>query len=264
VALLETPERYDENEIPIDRRRAWCVPLSLALVVHLGGCVDMSEPAGPRTSDGASSAVDAGRGDAARTCPEGFHACGGACIDTRADFSNCGGCGIQCAVGAICTGSACIVGECPSGTAECGGSCIDTMTDRRHCGACDQPCPGTDACIDGVCAGCGTGISFAADVQPIFTASCLGMACHADRTSPSGELILEAGSAWAALVGVQSSCSDGRLLVAPGAPDASYLVHKITDDQICSGGRMPLSGRGLSAAEIATIEGWICGGARTD
>jgi len=104
---------------------------------------------------------------------------------------------------------------------------------------------------------------FAADVQPIFTASCQGGACHGGMR-PAGDLSLEAGMAYDELVGVASGCADGRMLVAPSMPDESYLVHKIEGVRLCGGNRMPLGGGSLSAANIATIRDWICGGARDD
>lgn len=44
-------------------------------------------------------------------------------------------------------------------------------------------------------------------------------------------------------------------------PDASYLVHKVKGEQMCSGSKMPKSGAGLSAAQIETLRGWIGAGA---
>ncbi|NUP11717.1 MAG: hypothetical protein HOW73_37195 [Polyangiaceae bacterium] len=52
-------------------------------------------------------------------CPPGTTQCGGDCVDTSNDPSNCGGCGIPCAIGAACN-----FGECemlcngPCGTCE--------------------------------------------------------------------------------------------------------------------------------------------------
>lgn len=145
----------------------------------------------------------------------------------------------------------------------CGGECADLTRDSRHCGSCDVACGAGELCEAGACVPCGEGISFAGDVQPIFTASCGGAACHAGAR-PAGALLLESGSAHAELVGVASSCPDRRLLVDPGDADGSYLVQKITGAGICQGGRMPLTGPGLSAAQIDAIRGWVCGGARDD
>ena len=51
------------------------------------------------------------------------------------------------------------------------------------------------------------------------------------------------------------------LLVAPGDPEASYLVHKVDGRPGIVGSRMPQGGPFLTDAEIALVRGWIQGGA---
>lgn len=104
-----------------------------------------------------------------------------------------------------------------------------------------------------------TPVSFASQLQPNFTATCV-TGCHGG-IRPAGDLSLLAGTAWRALVSVRSGCSDGRLLVSPGAPDASYLVNKLEGTNLCSGGQMPLRGAALPASQIALFRDWICQGA---
>lgn len=247
---------------PIRTNAAFILVSSMALMVS---CIDPGAPAGPRdaavvprTDSGATTTTDAG----SDRCASDLTDCDGSCIDTMRDFANCGACGQTCDAGAVCAAGVC-GGTCPDATTSCGGSCIDTTSDPRHCGGCGVACGAVETCEAGACVGCGTGISFASDVQPILTRTCLGPACHGGMR-PAGDLSLESGRAYAAMVGVASSCSDGRLLVAPGDAGESYLVHKITNDRICTGNRMPLGGTGLTAAEIATISDWVCGGARDD
>lgn len=274
----------------------------LAAGVLASGCADASRPAGPRQGaaiDGGTSATDAGD----TSCGAGLTSCGAECVDTASDVRNCGSCGNACAAGEVCSGSICLSGGCPGGTTDCSGSCIDTETSAAHCGGCGLACPSGSSCVAGECAcggglslcggtcvdtstdsascggcgnacgagqqcsggscvACGEGISFAADVQPIFTANCT-TGCHGGRV-PSSGLDLSAGSAYEALVGVPSMCPDGRLLVAPGDAEASLLYQKVADVGGCGGSRMPLGRSPLSSEEIATIRGWICGGARDD
>jgi hypothetical protein len=69
---------------------------------------------------------------------------------------------------------------------------------------------------------------------------------------------------YAALVNAPSveegACHPG-VLVAPGKPDQSYLVHKITGLGMCPGTqRMPFGGE-LTDAQIQTLVDWICVGA---
>lgn len=96
---------------------------------------------------------------------------------------------------------------------------------------------------------------FAGAVQPIFTASC---SCHGGPQPAQGLSLVE-GSAYAALVGVASAQQPDTLRVQAGAPDASYLLHKL-EGTAAVGARMPLGGE-LDAAQIDTIAAWIAAGA---
>lgn len=238
-------------------------------------------------------------------CGEGFTDCSGVCVDTAVDPDHCGGCGIMCAGDEVCSEGGCTAGGCPDGTTMCSRSCVDTQTNETHCGGCDMPCPdgascfegscvceggtmlcagacvdtssdrdhcggcgndctGGEACEGGTCAACGEDVSFAADIQPIFTNTCTGSRCHSGAR-PAAGLDLTEGQAHGDLVGVPADCPDGRLLVAPGEPEASYLVDKLRGVNLCRGSRMPSGGDPpLSEDTIALIEDWICGGARND
>jgi hypothetical protein len=140
---------------------------------------------GPGASDG--SATDSV--DVSITTTEGGTCdastsmmCGGSCVDTRSDSSNCGGCGVPCMGGKTCQQSQCVCGggtmDCGgacaacsappsgavnvcSGTActfactgagltKCGGGCVDTTSDGSNCGSCGHGCQG-GACSGGQC-----------------------------------------------------------------------------------------------------------------
>lgn len=103
-------------------------------------------------------------------------------------------------------------------------------------------------------------VSFASQVQPIFTASCTGTACH-DNVMSAENLALTSGQAFGELVNVNSAQCMNVKLVAPGAPDQSYLVWKLQGSGPCYfGSRMPKLGS-LSAAQIQTVRDWIANGA---
>ena len=93
--------------------------------------------------------------------------------------------------------------------------------------------------------------------QNVFTPAC--SACHAAAGAPQG-LRLDAANSYAMLVGVPSVEVPGVLRVAPGSPDASYLVHKL-EGSAAVGARMPLGGPYLDAATIAAVRQWIAAGA---
>ena len=52
--------------------------------------------------------------------------------------------------------------------------------------------------------------------------------------------------------------------MAPGDPDASYLIHKLEGRAGITGDRMPQGGPFLSSADIAVIRSWIQAGAQNN
>ena len=96
---------------------------------------------------------------------------------------------------------------------------------------------------------------FAGAIQPIFTASC---GCHGGPQPQQG-LSLAEGSAFAALVGVDSSQQPGTARVEPGDPAGSYLMIKLEPDPPV-GAQMPVGGA-LSPEQVARISAWISAGA---
>jgi hypothetical protein len=104
-----------------------------------------------------------------------------------------------------------------------------------------------------------TDLSHDADLQPIWDQHCATPSCH-DGTFPP---TMTEGMAYASLVGQLSTQSDLDY-VAPGSSEDSYLWHKVSGTQTDVGGSgadMPFTGDPLPAADIATIQEWIDGGA---
>ena len=95
-------------------------------------------------------------------------------------------------------------------------------------------------------------VSYAADVQPLWDASCVG--CH----GLSGGLDLSVPNSRANLVGVAST-SWGGVRVTAGDPDQSILYRKLIGDGGV-GDRMPQGGA-LEPADIETVRRWIVEGA---
>jgi hypothetical protein len=148
---------------------------------------------------------------------------------------------------------------CPAGLTVCSGACVDPLRDDRHCGGCDRPCPAGAWCVDGACAACTTAVSFAADVQPVFTASCQGSSCH-QAPAPAVGLDLSRGLARAQLVNVPAmGCASLR--VAPRAPADSVLVRAVVGSGCAGVPPMPLDLPPLPSSQIDRIRAWICEGA---
>lgn len=107
--------------------------------------------------------------------------------------------------------------------------------------------------------------TFAVDVAPILQLQCQG--CHFVTDNPPQILI----------DGQQTRLTYDRLVaqpaarapldyIAPGAPEDSYLLHKVEGTQATVGGQgnhmpPPVSRRRLSADEVAILRAWITAGA---
>jgi hypothetical protein len=100
--------------------------------------------------------------------------------------------------------------------------------------------------------------SYANDIQAIWNASCT-VSCH-KGASPDGQLSLETGSSYAALVNqaMVASCSDPTRVVPSDAAN-SGLIDRLTGNSC--GTRMPQGGSALSAGELVMIQSWILRGA---
>ena len=97
-------------------------------------------------------------------------------------------------------------------------------------------------------------VSYAVDVQPIFTASCGGGACHINRAANGVNLTTYE------TVMASRGTRYGSLIVQPGDPAGSPLVDKILPDPRF-GVRMPSGRAPLRATEIEIIRFWIQDGA---
>jgi hypothetical protein len=83
---------------------------------------------------------------------------------------------------------------------------------------------------------------------------CATAGCHT-ASAPAGNLDLASAGVEARLVGVESVCPS-KVLVAPGDPDDSYFVEKLTNATPACGGRMP-SASAMDPGDIACITDWI-------
>ena len=100
--------------------------------------------------------------------------------------------------------------------------------------------------------------SYATDIQPIWTASCIG--CHG--SGGDAGLNLSSGSSYANLVNVASTQEGTKMRVLPGDATNSWTVMKIENRQTV-GGKMPPSGS-LTANQIQNIKNWITQGAKNN
>ena len=103
--------------------------------------------------------------------------------------------------------------------------------------------------------------SFAADIQPIFTARCATSSCHTVGTRQA-DLVLAPEHSYDDLVGVASTLVPQVLRVAPADPDHSLLLTVLSDtSERLNIPRMPLGLSPLRPNQIITIANWIRQGA---
>jgi hypothetical protein len=82
--------------------------------------------------------------------------------------------------------------------------------------------------------------------------------CHNETNRFAAGLVLRPDVAYANLVNVASVQKRGLMRVAPGNPDASYLVHKLEGRSDIVGQRMPFAGGPfLTDGQIVVIRRWI-------
>lgn len=113
------------------------------------------------------------------------------------------------------------------------------------------------------CAGASEAVSFKRDIVPVLRTQCA--TCHLTGQEV-GNMKLHPGAAYASLVGVKSIESP-LLRVQPGAPDDSYLMHKLDGTHLDVGGsgdRMPFGQTPLDETTRARIRGWIAAGAENN
>jgi hypothetical protein len=123
-------------------------------------------------------------------------------------------------------------------------------------------CPGEGTGPNGNGNGNGTP-TFAADIQPIFTARCALSNCHIG-SSPAASMNLGEGQAHSNIVNVTSTQVPALNRVLPGNPEQSYLVLKIEGRAGEVGGvntQMPLANCCLTSSQISAIREWITAGA---
>jgi hypothetical protein len=101
--------------------------------------------------------------------------------------------------------------------------------------------------------------------QQVFTVSCSSDSCHSS-VGRAGDLVLEAGQAWDALVNHTPSnpiaAAYGMMRVMPGDVDRSLLVAKLTNNLAAGQGRsMPYNAAPLTNETVEVIRAWIEAGA---
>ncbi len=176
-------------------------------------------------------------------CPEGQQDCGGLCVVTATDTTNCGACGVACASLQQCVSGAC---SCISGTTLCGTRCVDTLGDPTNCGGCGNACGGAEVCSLGVCS------TECADGLVQCGQSCADLATSAFHC---GDCAVACSSAQSCVGGV-CTCPAGQTLCAGACVDvSSNALH-------CGGCDLPCA-TGACQAGVCTGDTAGTGGSST-
>lgn len=112
-------------------------------------------------------------------------------------------------------------------------------------------------------AGAADEVSFSRDLVPVLRANCA--TCHLTGQE-AGNMKLHPGAAYASLVGVPSVESKLKRVEA-GAPERSYLMHKLDGTHLDAGGsgeQMPFGAPALDEATRQSVRAWIAAGAKND
>ena len=134
-----------------------CVDLAVSMD-HCGACSNRCEDIETCQS---GACLCTGRNNEQLVCADAESCCPGmGCLNTSSDPFNCGGCGVTCGVGEVCSGGRCNCGEdsvhgegvCLGATACCGspGQCVLLTNPICSCGG--VPCGVGQACCDEQCA----------------------------------------------------------------------------------------------------------------
>lgn len=257
----------------IDCVASWIDGLDVTNVCESCGgavCIDLAADPANCGSCGNSCPDTAVCLGGACTCPADLSVCGSTCVDLGTDPANCGSCGSGCG-DLFCLQGGCSA-DCGALT-ECSGACVDVLSDDNHCGSCGTACGPGSSCMDGQCQCGSTAISFANDVQPIFTSHCASAGCHDGLGAPGGpggpggppggatSLDLTVGNAYQSLLETTTACG---AVVVPGDAPSSILIGKLTGTNICSGSQMPKGDAPLARELIDTVASWICQGAENN
>lgn len=219
-----------------------------------GSCVCVPDCAGRECGDdGCGGSCGACRGKL--VCNTRAGQCASNCIPDCTG-RQCGddGCGGTCGT---CSGDdSCIAGQCE---AVCVPDCASKQCGDDGCGGSCGSCGGAQICQQNQCEF--ASVSWSADVYPLLV-GCGSATCHGGAQPKASLNLSSESTAYAELVSVAADqCDTGQLLVAPGDPEASYLINKLTGVGMCFGSRMPKGSGSLSGGEIDIIRAWIGAGA---
>ena len=127
------------------------------------------------------------------------------------------------------------------------------LTSLIACG----PCPTGEILCDDQCVP--QSITAAEITEDVFSKSCAFSSCHSSAASASAGLQLHDEEAVVSMIDRPSTQSTETMLIAPGDPENSYLIHKMKGFQLAEGTDSMPPGTTLCEGKIQLVEDWILG-----
>jgi Stigma-specific protein, Stig1 len=200
--------------------------------------------------------------------------CSGTCVDYLTDPNNCGGCGVQCAVGQLCDNGVCR-STCAPGQTQCGTVCVDLTSDPLNCGACNHACGTNQICTGSACVTCKSPTQTACDNQcvnihtdPSNCGAC-GVDCNALCPS-TGQGACSQGNSCFCISGssaIASPATAATLLTTTTLPPPAPVCLTQASTQTIPAGTsqsLPCNTAGYLAREVLSIVRVCDGGAAPD
>jgi hypothetical protein len=173
------------------------------------------------------------------SCDLGELRCGDSCVRPDSDPLHCGGCGMACADGEVCSAGAC-ADVCSAPRMICDERCVDPRTDPDHCGACGERCE-SGVCALGECIGPVAGHVVLVGHDYVESRSGMnriaGNAVFLGRGAPVRVLAYEGDAEPDAIAGTdaaidQVAASIGRTWTRSGTSDASEVPVLLADADV--------------------------------
>jgi alpha-tubulin suppressor-like RCC1 family protein len=186
-------------------------------------------------------------------CRTGFGNCdrdpmNGCETNTNTSESNCGACGMACAMGLVCDAGRCVP-PCPDGFTRCGGTCAALTYDPMNCGACSNRCAAGSVCNSGRCvAACTAG-------QTVCSGGCTTTATDPENCGACGTRCPTGNTCMAGTCRV--TCVTGQTICSGACADLrTSLLHCGACGNVCGAGEQCMAGRCVLTCRAPQV---VCG-----
>ncbi|MBI4702949.1 MAG: hypothetical protein HY744_17675, partial [Deltaproteobacteria bacterium] len=154
------------------------------------------------------------------------------------DPANCGGCGVACPQGQVCSAGQCSL-VCTGGSTKCGGKCVDVQTDPANCGGCGAACAPAQICAAGQCALVCVGGTVKCSGKCVDTQTDAANCGSCDNACPPGQ-ICTAGQCALVCAGGTTKCGNKCVDTQVDPANCGGCNSACGNSEICSAGKCTL------------------------